>query len=183
MKLDLRECNNKSGHIYNICIVLTLLLNCADMRSYIALIWLSFGLLSCQTHDNYHQGILDDLQGNYTIDSVVYIISEGQDSVLTQVGTFHFSTCDAADNFSSETCRGHYEVNNKPAKFDFQLLDDERLTLTPDSEDLPAPLGIHIGSAYFAQSDRQLILTFFRADQYELYLEDGEPQRIILTKQ
>lgn len=153
------------------------------MRASVAFVLMSIGLLSCQTHDNYHQAILDDLQGNYTIDSVVYIISEGQDSVLTQAGTFHFSTCDAADNFSSETCRGHYEVDNEPANFDFQLLDDERLTLTPDSEDLPAPLGIRIGSVAFTQSEHRLILTFFEAGQYETYLEDGEPQRIILTKQ
>ena len=142
-----------------------------------------FVSLSCQSSDRYYQGILNDLQGTYSIDSVVYINQAGEDSVLTSVGEFHFAACDADDNFSSKICQGFYTVTNQQVDFKFQLIEDDQFTLTPNSEDLPAALGIQIGVVSFVQSESTLNLTFFPYEQYELYYEEGEPHQIVLTKQ
>lgn len=154
------------------------------MRYYLFFLCVLPGLISCNSHDRFYQGILDDLQGSYTIDSVVYITQSGQDSVLLNAGTFHMNPCEADDNFSSKICDGYYETTaGDRTDFGFQLVEEEQFTLTPDSEDLPAGFNIRIGTVNFNQDDEKLLLTFYKPENYELYLEEGKPQRLVLTKQ
>ncbi len=141
---------------------------------------------SCNSFYGYHQGILDDLKGSYQIDSVVYIDSLGRDSVLTDAGTFYFAACDAHDNFSSETCDGYYETTaGERTNFEFQLLDDKQLTITPKDSLIGFNLstGSTLRSPSFERNKDKLRLIFYQRESYDLFAEEHAPQRIILTKQ
>ena len=152
------------------------------MKCYLFFLCVLLGLVSCNSHDRFYQDILDDLQGSYTIDSVVYINGSGQDSVLLNAGTFHMNPCEADDNFSSKRCDGYYEtVSGDRTDFIFQLVEEKRFTLSP--EEYPADFNIRVGTVTFDQDGEKLLLTFYKPENYELYLEEGKPQRLVLTKQ
>ena len=138
-------------------------------------------IISCNSHDKHYQHILDKLSGSYSIDSVVYITSAGQDSVLVNAGNFFINACDVDDNFSSQICSGSYEDSSgETTNFKFQLIDDEQMTITP--KDPPAVFNVTSSSTTFYWTGNKLYLSFFKAENYAVYAEEGSPQMIVLSK-
>lgn len=136
---------------------------------------------SCNSFDAYHQGILDDLQGSYAIDSVLYVNEVGQDSVLLNAGVFYFAPCKVDDNFSAKICSGYYEtVSGDTTQFTFQLVNDKEITITP--QDLPAAFNIASSTLSFEQEGSKLYLQFFEREEYKVYGSQGTPYLIVLTK-
>lgn len=136
---------------------------------------------SCNSFDAYHQGILDDLQGSYAIDSVLYINEAGRDSMLLNAGVFYFAPCKVDDNFSSKICSGYYEtMRGDTTQFTFQLVNDKEITITP--QDLPAAFNIASSTLSFEQEGSKLYLQFFEREQYKVYGSQGNPYLIVLIK-
>lgn len=147
----------------------------------IAIVILFAVVSACNSHDVYYQRILDNLEGFYRIDSVIYINEGGKDSVLLNAGVFYFSPCDVDDNFSAEICSGYYEnIQGDTTNFDFQLIDSEKITITP--QDLPESFNISSSTIRFEQNESKLRLNFFKRENYEFHVDDHTPYKIVLSK-
>lgn len=157
-------------------------------KQTLSFILLILFIISCNSEKKYYNDFYEQLGGNYEIEELNYISSQGADSTIFNAGTFYFEPCEYSKYSSESRCDGEIWIEQLDGSgtFQYEIFNERTMSIVIRWEGYPNNeidfLGLTAHNCEVFFDGDKTILEFLEKETAQKNKFNRYPHSIVLSK-